>query len=255
MKVKKEELAEILCVKIVTIRSLESRNQLKEKLREKGYLLLGKQKDGRSFIYDVKLLSPNKESLNNCISGIFNSSNEEKISEYILYRNMNLSKPLTKKYISKLCDVSEKTIRNWDDIMVKNNLLAKDGFFYIAMDFHKDEKATYRITDKNEYSSFIKNNFIIKERDKKMEQWKNNEIDNITFQIYMDGSTDSLRANYNKIVYKVSKFNIGKNTELFKLILDLIKKVYKFDENDYYQGWLPSEKDEKRAFEYMGDLN
>lgn len=255
LKLTKQEIAEILCIKKDSIRVIENRNKLEEKLKEKGYILIDKSKSGRSFIYEVDHYSQDKESLNNCIEGIFNTSNNDDVkSKYIMYRILNLDKPITKKYISELCNVSNKTISRWDDKMISNELLSKDGCFYIAMDFIDKDTANYRLTGKEEYNSFTKNNKIIKEREEHMKLWKENKINDVTFQIYMDGSVDSLKANYGKIVYRVSKFTLGENKELLKLVMDLIKKYYKYEIKDYYQDWLESIPKEKRADYYINEI-
>ena len=238
----KQEIAEILNVKLGTIRSMESRKVLERKLEEKGYKLISKQKYGKTYKYEVIYLSQDKESLNNCIQSIFNTSNNDNIkSDYIMYRVTNIHRPLTRKHLSNLCNISEKTISRWDGKMIEGNLLAKDGYFYIAMDFIDEDEAEYRLTDKYEYSQFIKNNIIIKQRKEKMALWKENKIDDITFQIFMDGSVNQLKTNYGKIVYRVSKFSIGKNKDMLELIKSLIKKVYNREEDFYKQDWLEEE--------------
>lgn len=53
LQLTKQNLAEILCIKKDSIRVLENRNQLENKLKEKGYVLINKIKNGRSFIYEI----------------------------------------------------------------------------------------------------------------------------------------------------------------------------------------------------------
>ena len=71
----------------------------------------------------------------------------------------------------------------------------------------------------------------------------------------MDGSVNQLKTNYGKIVYRVSKFSIGKNKDMLELIKSLIKKVYNRKEDFYKQDWLEEENiNNKTVEDYTEEL-
>lgn len=236
----KQEIADILNVKIGSIRMIESRDKLYDKLHEKGYELISKEKNGRTYNYTVKHFSENKESLNNCMSTIFNSTNNEKKQcEYILYRYNNLKYPLSRKFLGKLTNTSENTIARWDDKMIEQRLFQKDGFFYIAIDYEDSEdEGEYRITGIDEYNTFVKNNKYLKIRNKALNDNSDGRLTNDECAIIISETEDRLKANYGKIVYKIRKVAVGKNKILLDIVIDLIHKVYGNYDYKYIQNWL-----------------
>ena len=253
--VERETILEILGVKNTALKHIIARKQLEDRLKEKGYLLLETFKKGRKTIYKIEEVSLDKFKLNNAMECIFNTTkDEDKHTDYIMYRCANLYKPLSKKHLAKKLGVNEKTIRKWDNNMLYNNLLAKDGYFYLSMDF-KEDGFDYRLTDKNEYNSFIHNNAILKVRQKAKEKYKSDEMSDEEFEVVMNGTTKQLEANYGKVVYKVSKYTLGKDSDLTKIILKLIKDVWNKKLFDYILDYLPSElKNKKTVEDYLNEL-
>ena len=251
-------ILEILNIKNNTLKTIIRKKQLKERLNEKGYILLEEFKEGRKTLYKLEHygeLSDNKFKLNNAMKRIFNTTKDEnKHTDYIMYRCANIYKPLSKKHLAEKLGVNEKTIRKWDNNMLYNNLLAKDGYFYLSMDF-KEDGFDYRLTDKNEYNSFIHNNAILKVRQKAKEKYKSDEMSDEEFEVVMNGTTKQLEANYGKVVYKVSKYTLGKDSDLTKIILKLIKDVWNKKLFDYILDYLPSElKNKKTVEDYLNEL-
>ena len=248
-------ILEILGVKNDTLKTIIRKKQLETRLKEKGYLLLETFKQGRKTLYKIKEVSLDKFKLNNAMECIFNTTkDEDKHTDYIMYRCANIYKPLSKKHLAEKLGVNEKTIRKWDNNMLYNNLLAKDGYFYLSMDF-KEDGFDYRLTDKNEYNSFIHNNAILKVRQKAKEKYKSDEMSDEEFEVVMNGTTKQLEANYGKVVYKVSKYTLGKDSDLTKIILKLIKDVWNKKLFDYILDYLPSElKNKKTVEDYLNEL-
>ena len=115
-------ILEILGVKNDTLKTIIRKKQLETRLKEKGYLLLETFKQGRKTLYKFKL--------NNAMECIFNTTkDEDKHTDYIMYRYANIYKPLSRKHLAEKLGVNEKTIGKWDKHMVDNELLAKDGFY------------------------------------------------------------------------------------------------------------------------------
>ena len=256
--IERKDILEILNITNTALKQIIRKKQLKERLNEKGYILLEEFKKGRKTLYKLKYygeLSDNKFKLNNAMECIFNTTkDEDKHTDYIMYRCANIYKPLSKKHLAEKLGVNEKTIRKWDNNMLYNNLLAKDGYFYLSMDF-KEDGFDYRLTDKNEYNSFIHNNAILKVRQKAKEKYKSDEMSDEEFEVVMNGTTKQLEANYGKVVYKVSKYTLGKDSDLTKIILKLIKDVWNKKLFDYILDYLPSEiKNKKTIEDYMKEL-
>ena len=248
-------ILEILGVTNEALKKIISKKQLTERLKEKGYLLLETFKKGRKTLYKIEEVSQDKFKLNNIMEDLFNTTKDEKRhADYIAYRCVNIDRPLTKKHLSEKIGVSERTISKWDDNMIKYNLLAKDGFFYIAMDFNENG-FEYRLTNKDEYKSFILNNLYIKEREKAYEEYDNNKISKIRLDMIIVSTTEQIKANYGKIVYKVSKYTLGKDKDIAILILKLIKKIYDSNLAEYILKYLPTEiKNNKSISDYMEEL-
>lgn len=232
-KLSRQELMNILGIKNDALKTIIRKNQLKTRLKEKGYNYVEKIKEGRNTYFIVIKVSDDKELLNNIVVNMFETHEEYKFSEYFMYRITNLKKPLTKKLLAENCDISRKTITKWDGKMIENNMLSKDGYFYVACDIIGENQKEYRLTDKYEYSTFVKNCKFIKMRKDTMLKWKNNEITDEEFQIVYDGTTLQQLANEKKFVYKVSKFSLNKDNVITKEIKNLICNLYDKNILDY----------------------
>lgn len=255
--VERETILEILGVKNDTLKQIIRKKQLETRLKEKGYLLIETFKQGRKTFYKIEEVSLDKFKLNNAMECIFNTTkDEDKHTDYIMYRCANIYKPLSKKHLSEKLEVNENTIRKWDNHMIENNLLSKNGFYYLSMDF-KEDGFEYRLTDEYEYKTFVLNNLILKERSKAKEEYKNGTISDTRFDTIMAGTTKELEANYGKIVYKVSKYTLGKDRDLTKIIIKLIKDVWDKKLLEYILDYLPTDLDivnKKTIEDYIKEL-
>ena len=240
IKVTREDILDILGVTNNNLKQIIKRKQLEGRLKEKGYIYIDKEKIGRNTLYILNkyYITTDVESLNNICSGLFHTRKQKEFSNYYLYRILNLDKAITKELLSRLSEVSHNTITKWDKLMIENNIMDKDGFYYVRMTIDKnsdDPKPIYELTDKFEYSTFCKNKLILAKRDKALEQYNNGEIDKITYDLIHDGATLSAYANEGKIVYRVTKYQLNKaGIDLTKLIKELIIKVYMIDINKYF---------------------
>ena len=244
MNINKQQLMEILGVKDSGLKSIENRDTLGKRLDEKGYKFIRKTKEGRNNIYEVEKINDNKEILNNITNYMFGTNNDYSFSDYFMYRLFNINKPITKEMLSKWCKVNRKTITRWDEKMLMNNILSKDGYFYIAMDFDENRRPSYRITCKEEYSSYIKCSRFSKKKQEIAQKYKKDEIDYDTMQMLMDSVTAYAQTIEDKFVYRVSKFQLKKNNQLFKDIYRLITDTYESKKfNEYYIDWIESVKE------------
>ena len=241
-------ILEILGVTNSALKQIIARKQLEQRLKEKGYILLETFKEGRKTLYKIKEfgeLSQNKFQLNNAMECIFNTTkNEDKHTDYVMYRYANINKPLSKKHLADKIGVNEKTIGKWDNYMIKNDLLSRDGYFYVAIDYKEGDNGEikkYRLTDKYEYDTFATNNRYLKVRNNAMDEQSEGRLSHDECALIIKSTEDSLKANYGKIVYKVSKYNVGRSLDLTKLIIKLISEVWSKNLIDYILDYLPTE--------------
>ena len=90
---------------------------------------------------------------------------------------------------------------------------------------------------------------------KEKKEYISGELSDVRFDAIMEGTTNQLKANYGKIVYKVSKYTVTKDKDLMRLIIKLIKDLYDKKLFDYILDYLPSELKSKKTIEdYMKGL-
>lgn len=241
MKLSKQQLMDILGVKKAGLKSIENRQQLKERLKEKGYEFKDKIKEGRNIYYIAEQTNTNKEVYNNMVKYIFNTTKEEQFTDYFLYRIMNLHRPITKNIIADKTNLNRKTITKLDNKMTEHNILSKDGYFYVCATYI-DNKPTYTLTCKEEYNSYLKCSRSVKKKQKVLQRFKNGEIDFDMCQLLLDGIILNQKVIENKFVYRVSKFLLIENNDLIKDMFELIEQIY-IDKNiiDYCVDWLESD--------------
>ena len=110
--VERDTILEILGVKNDTLKTIIRKKQLETRLKEKGYLLLETFKQGRKTLYKIKEVSLDKFKLNNAMECIFNTTKDEnKHTDYVMYRYANSYKPLSKKHLAEKLGVNEKNNR------------------------------------------------------------------------------------------------------------------------------------------------
>ncbi|MBD7909734.1 hypothetical protein [Clostridium cibarium] len=248
MKINRKELMTILGVKTDAMKKIVRLGQLEERLENKGYKLISNKKEGRTTMYEIELLNDSKEILSNICQYMFGTKKVEEFSEYFLYRVMNLDKPLTKEFIAKKVGVYRDTISRWDEYMLQNNILSKDGYFYVAIDYIQDKKelATpeHSLTCIDEYESY--NNCI--HQIKRFAEMKKKYIDGENVfeecirrvSAYMYGQIKEYRSiAESKFVYKMKKYDKKYGCKLYKDIFKLIKENYPEKQlNDYWETWL-----------------
>lgn len=246
-KVNKQELLNILNVNKEALKKIEQKQQLKERLFDKGYIFKDKIKEGRKVYYIIKQTSSKKEVYNNMCDLLFNTKDDELFSDYFLYRILNLEKAITKEYIADNCNVNRNMITKFDKKMVEHNILNKDGYFYIACDIDNDKNKTYRITVKEEYNYYMKCSRGANKKKTIAQDYKNDRIDYDTMIMLLDAIDTYMETIEKKFVYRVNKFLLIKENELYKDIYKMIEELYKekAEDNKYYLSWLQSIKNLK----------
>ena len=209
-------------------------------------------KQGRSKVCEIQQKSQYKNTINGIGKSIFKTNKLNELCDYIMYRNENEDLPMSKQYLSDLCNISKKTIIKWDNKMIENGFMSNDGYFYVVKSFNYDKSIKgYSLTNKEEYKSYIKSTYKIREAKGKLKKkLLENKISDDEFDLLNDSLTDSLyKANDNKIVYRINKYNIIKNNVLYKEIIKLIKETL-IDSNKVNRQKSLDIKDDWRIKEY-----
>ena len=231
----KQEICDILGVTSSTLRKIESRNKLYERLHDKGYRLIEKIKYGKTFKYKVVNFDENVKVYTDICDNLFETKLYDEFSDYFLYRILNLDIPVTKRLIAKLSNVDKRTVGKWDCKMVDNDLIKKDGHWYIAVDYTKDGEdiieENYRITDKYEYDNYMKNSRAAKKKEDLKLKYITGKIDLETYELARDSITRSELILENKFVYRISKYKLPNEKALLNDIYKLVYELYGYKDS------------------------
>lgn len=225
----RKQLAELLNTSVQNIKMLEKRNKLKEKLENKGYNLIEIIKVKNKNQYEVENIEGYNEVLNNIYKHVFNTKDPVKFDKYFKERTNNINIPITLDEIGAKVNVSAMTVHNWDKTLIKNDIIAKDGFYYIKIDNATGEKIQ---VCKEEYNNYWKN----RNDEKVLHELKNKYDDGtITFEqaITISQQISSLETLLSGCYYyKVSKYKLYEENRLYIDIKDMIEKGNKILEID-----------------------
>ena len=225
----RKQLAELLNTTKDNIKKLEKRNTLKEKLENKGYKLIETIKVKNKNKYKIEKLEGYNEVLNNIYKHVFNTNNPIKFNSYFKERTNNISIPITLDEIGSKINVSAMTVHNWDKTLIKNDIIAKDGFYYIKIDNTTGEKVQ---VSKEEYNNYWKNR-----NDEKVLHELKNKFDDGTITFEQAITISQQIATLETVLsgcyyYKVSKFKLYEENKLYIDIKDMIEKGDKILEID-----------------------
>ena len=240
----KEEICEILQVNKNNLRQIESRGKLEERLEHKGYKLISKEKKGRSYVYNVQEINSSKKTYSDVCNNVFHTNLYEEFAEYYLYRMLNLNEPISQKYLGELSGVTRQTVGKWDDTMVDTELLKKDGYWYIAVDYTTDENGdkipNYRHSCKEEWLQYMENSRFAKSKQRIKMKYISNVINIDEYSALLEEIARREFAIADKFVYRIRKFRNPRETtfrdEMFNLIQDiypekeLAERVIHFDD-------------------------
>ena len=230
---KKELCKSILGVSIEALKKIESRNKLEERLLDKGYKLNNKEKQGRKVYYNIVNINNNIEVYANTCEYIFGTKMYEEFANYFLIRTNNVNYPIKRETIATKSNVNEKTISKWDSKMIDNDILGKDGYFYIVKEFDDNGNNIIRLTDKYEYNNFLKTSRIAKMKEKINHEYLSGNINKDMYDILSDSVAEARIYMKEKIVYKVNKFYIKENNLLLNQITNLISDIYGYKIENY----------------------
>ena len=216
----RKQLAELLNTSVDNIKKLEKRKKLEDRLNKNGYYLIKVHKEGRGKTYEVVELNQNKVIKNNIYKYVFNVSKFDKFERYFKVRTYNTDKPLTLEYIADKCETNRQAISRWDNKLINNDILYKDGFYYMYIDNITGD--VYEIP-KEKYNEYWKNKAYLKTLKSLQNRFLNGDIDLNEFQV-LSIQVGNLKATLDKgYVYKVKKFRLNDDNQLYKDIVKLMR--------------------------------
>jgi len=224
MKLDKKGICDILQIKNDTLRKIEGSNKLDLRLKEKGYILKDKIKEGRKVYYILEQISEYKEMYNNLVKNYYNTDKEQEFTKYFTLRTLTNDKfPLNKADISDKVNVSTRTITRWDNTLIDKRIISKDGFYYFCLD---KENRTVKQCSKEEYKSFWKNKAIENNIKMLVDKYYRGEIS--IEEMLRENSDFTTRVNLfdNKYYFRTKKYKTNFNNQMYIDTFDLIKAVY-----------------------------
>lgn len=214
MKVNKTELSELLKMhpKSVSRLTLE---QLEKKLLNECWQLISIDKEGRSIIYTLEYHEQDF-NINNFVENEFNVKEGKKFMCHtsLRFKSIEDDIPITRKEIGDKVGVSEVTINNYDKKLEEKEIIQKDGFYYVCRNNKTDE---YCLVDEEAYNNFwYVNRLIDRDLQRIYDQFMKGEITRKDCEFLTQQKRDELGGDL--YYYKVSKYLIDKNNDLYKLI-------------------------------------
>lgn len=228
MELDKNELSVILGVSINTLKVIERKNNLEQRLKEKGYKFvskINKGKGGKSH-YIIEKIDENKMMYTDICDNVIKTKNYDGFGKYFNTRKYNGENPISKSEIGEYCETSRNTISRWDHKMIELDMLSKDGFFYICCDYGSEEIPIYYETTKEDYNNYMKNSKASKRTTKIIEKYNNKEINVDEFRYQMKIIEECDKAINGRIIYKISKYQLNEDSDLFKLLEECVKDIY-----------------------------
>jgi len=227
--VTKEELISILNVTPRALKAIEYREQLSQRLFEKGYTLIQKTKKGRKVFYEIKEEQEEVKAAHNVIEYYYNTKSFQKFSDYFTCRTTCAKEDIctTITQISDVVDVSEKTVSKWDSMLVDKSILSKDGYYYFSReeDSETGEYINRRIS-KEEYTSFWQNKGYAKAMQSLQDKYDNGLITFNELQIAIADASEILKVINNKYCFRIKKYLVNETNPMYIDTVDLINGVY-----------------------------
>lgn len=227
MRATRQELADILKISVETIKRLTRQDKLKERLEDKGYKLNLITKEGRNNYYDIELINKSKEDFSNMCKETFRTENQEGFANYFIERTENTDNIVSKKEIANKAKVCLNTVNKWDKIMINNNLIAKDGYAYFKIERNPLGEREVSQCSRKEYSEFWHSKAMLKVYKQLEDEYNSGKIDTQELiQLSMEKALmlDIIRDTF---YYKINRYRLGENQELYIEVRDLIYDVFK----------------------------
>ena len=142
LELNSQQLSVLLGVSTNRIRALKTKGLLYSRLSDIGYKVVGECKRGKNVIYLCTNTEVNKRAaLKNFCKEMFNVNQVSEFVQYYLKRteqaakgqDIELDEIITKSKLGELIGVSDKTISKWDNILIEQGILSRNGYVYIQI--------------------------------------------------------------------------------------------------------------------------
>lgn len=211
-------------IKNDTLKKIENNNKLEIRLKEKGYLLKDKIKEGRKVYYILDQENEYKEMYNNMVNYVYNTTKEVEFTKYFNLRTLtNDLFPLSKADISNKVNVSSRTISNWDNNLVNKCIIYKDGYYYFTINKQSGE---IKQCTKQEYNSFWKNKAYLKAFYDLQVKYIKGQLTLTELQLASAEIGSIITLVENKYYFKTKKYKTNKDNRLYIDTFNLIKTIY-----------------------------
>ena len=142
LELNSQQLSVLLGVSTNRIRALKTKGLLYSRLSDIGYRVVGECKRGKNVIYLCTDTEVSKRAaLKNFCKETFNVNQVSEFVQYYLKRteqavkgqDIELSEIITKSKLGELIGVSDKTISKWDNILIEQGILSRNGYVYVQI--------------------------------------------------------------------------------------------------------------------------
>lgn len=156
----KQEMAEMLNVKLRGFEKIEETNTLNERLLRIGFRFISKRKEGRKNVYVIELLEDTSYMTFDEVCKHYKVKKPDKFKKHSKNRINYLEgcvNLITKTSFANDIEESIYQVDKFDNVLMEERLMDKDGWVYLA---YQDGKC--RFVEESEYRHFWKNNASIK---------------------------------------------------------------------------------------------
>lgn len=233
MEYSRKQLYELLNVKESTLKDIIKRKQLDKRLNDIGYKIFNQFKRGRNVFYDLEIINNSKKQYIDICKYVFKTRKYMEFADYFLFRIANINNPVPKQELSDKIGINKNVLTRWDKLMCDNNILEKDGFYYMAIEYNDGDIVGLREADKEEYTAYVKNSSTEKQVRTLAAQFKHDEIDERTFIHEVNRLNSEIKNSNDKYMYKISKYLIKDKNKLYKDILELIINSFDLKNPEY----------------------
>lgn len=218
MKVDRNKIKDILGVNLNTLKQIERRNSLDKRLNKIGYKLISKCKFKNKYIYDIRNIK-NHQELNKVIKQSYNTNRVDKFVTYFNIRT--LEEPNTIREIANKSNVAEKTVIKWDNTLQDKRIISKDGYYYFRL--LKDTREVQQCSIE-EYKSFWKNKAYLNAFYRLQSKYISGKITLTELQLASGEIAVIISTIENKYYFKIKKYKVNKDNELYMNTKRLIEK-------------------------------